>query len=51
VETAKDLGIEAWLLPNLKGEIANLASSGKTYFGDDTLRTITLFACGLSKKA
>ena len=49
VDAAKAEGIEVWLLPDLMHEIAILAKSGKTYFSDDTLRTITLFARGVAK--
>lgn len=49
VDAAKAEGIEVWLLPDLMHEIATLAKSGKTYFSDDTLRTITLFARGVAK--
>jgi hypothetical protein len=46
LEAAAECGIELWSLPGLMREIAALAKEGKTYFADDTLRTITLFARG-----
>ena len=49
VEAAEAEGIEVWLLPDLMHQIATMAKSGKTYFSDDTLRTITLFARGIAK--
>lgn len=48
VEAAKEQGIEVWLLPDLMREIAELAKKGNAYLGDDTLRTITLFARGVA---
>lgn len=41
---ARTAGIEVWLFPDMMQEIAEKAREGKTYFGDDTLRTLTLFA-------
>jgi len=41
---AEAAGIKVWLFPQLLREIAQKAREGKTYFGDDTLRTLTLFA-------
>ena len=45
-EAAAEHGIQLWSLPRLMGEIANLGREGRGYFGDDTLRTITLFVKG-----
>lgn len=45
-EAASEKGIELWSLPRLMGEIAALGREGRGYFGDDTLRTITLFVKG-----
>lgn len=45
-EAAAELGIEVWKLPDLMREIADKGARGQVYFGDDTLRTITLFARG-----
>ncbi|WP_165271743.1 hypothetical protein [Pelagerythrobacter rhizovicinus] len=47
-EAARELGVEVWLLPDLMQEIAAEGRKGNSYFGDDTLRTITLFARGIS---
>jgi hypothetical protein len=47
VEAASQLGVEVWQLPALMQEIAEEARKGNTYFGDDTLRTLTLFAKGI----
>ena len=44
LSAAKGLAITVWLFPDLLHEIAKMAREGKTYFGDDTLRTLTLFA-------
>jgi len=49
VEAARDLGVEVWLLPDLMRKIAEEGRKGNIYFGDDTLRTLTLFAKGLAK--
>lgn len=45
-EAAAEQKIELWSLPDLMREIAALGRKTKSYFGDDTLRTITLFVKG-----
>jgi hypothetical protein len=50
-EAAKLHGIEVWKLPNLMRAVADEGRKGNAYFGDDTLRTITLFARGLAQPA
>jgi hypothetical protein len=47
---ADDMGVEVWLFPALMQEIATKAREGKSYFSDDTLRTLTLFARSTSGK-
>jgi hypothetical protein len=42
-EKAAAHGIELWNFRNLMREIAELGRGKRTYFGDDTLRTLTLF--------
>jgi len=44
LETAGQMGVGVWLFPALMQEIAIMARAGKSYFSDDTLRTLTLFA-------
>lgn len=46
-EAARAHEIEVWKLPDLMRAVADEGRSGNAYFGDDTLRTITLFARGL----
>jgi hypothetical protein len=48
-EAAANLGIQLWALPDLMREIGELGADSKVYFGDDTLRTITLFVKGIAK--
>ena len=50
-EAAQAHGIEVWKLPDLMRAVANQGREGSAYFGDDTLRTITLFARGLAHSA
>ena len=50
VEAAAELGIEVWLLPRLMQEIADLGEGSKSYLGDDTLRTLTLFRKAMRAK-
>jgi hypothetical protein len=45
-EAAEAKGIEVWKLPDLMRAVAEEGRKGNAYFGDDTLRTITLFARG-----
>ena len=42
-EEAAAHGIELWDFRDLMREIAELGRHERTYFGDDTLRTLTLF--------
>ena len=46
-EAAAAHGIELWDFRELMREIAELGRNKRTYFGDDTLRTLTLFAKAL----
>jgi hypothetical protein len=46
-EAAAEHGIELWDFRELMREIADLGREKRTYFGDDTLRTLTLFAKAL----
>jgi hypothetical protein len=50
-DAARAHGIEVWKLPDLMRAVADEGRTGNAYFGDDTLRTITLFARGLAAKA
>jgi hypothetical protein len=43
-EAAAEHGIELWDFRELMRDIATLGKDKRTYFGDDTLRTLTLFA-------
>lgn len=43
-KAAADLNIELWKFPDLLLEIANIHREHRTYFTDDTARTIQLFA-------
>jgi hypothetical protein len=47
-EAALAEGIELWSLPALMHEIAQKTREGRVYLADDILRTIDLFARGLS---
>jgi len=51
-EAAAERGVELWDFRDLMREIAELGRDRRTYFGDDTLRTLTLFVKALdaSKK-
>ena len=48
-EAAHAHGVEVWKLPDLMHALAEEGRKGNVYFGDDTLRTITLFARGMAK--
>lgn len=50
-ETAAQHDIELWDFRDLMSEIADLGRHGRTYFGDDTLRTLTLFTKALDSRA
>ena len=50
-QAAEAHGIEVWKLPELMCAVAEQGRKGNSYFGDDTLRTITLFARGLATAA
>jgi hypothetical protein len=43
-EQAQEKGITLWHFADLLGEIAKAVKQGRTYFTDDTLRTLHLFA-------
>jgi hypothetical protein len=47
-EQAMTEGIELWGLPGIMKEIAEKAREGRAYYTDDTLRTIDLYARGLT---
>jgi len=49
-ELAKVQGIDIWNLPDLLQEIADEHGKQRTYFSDDTARTIQLFAMALEAK-
>lgn len=46
IEKAAEAGIEVWFFPELMREIVNKLGKNKSYFGDDTLRTLLLFVQG-----
>lgn len=50
-EAASAKGIGVRLLPDLMQQIADLAERGRAFLGDDTLRTLTLFAMGIRARA
>ncbi len=47
---AQEAGIELWMFPTLLHKIANAHSEHRTYFTDDTARTIQLFAMASTQK-
>jgi hypothetical protein len=47
---AAEHGIELWDFRDLMREIAELGRHDRTYFGDDTLRTLTLFVKALDSR-
>ena len=49
IEKAKTLDMTIWLFPDLMAEIREEIQHGRTYFVDDTLRTIHLFDKALKK--
>jgi hypothetical protein len=50
-EAAAAQGVELWDFRELMSEIAELGRHKRTYFGDDTLRTLTLFVKALDGRA
>jgi len=50
-EAAAAHGVELWDFRDLMREIAELGRHQRTYFGDDTLRTLTLFIKATDSKA
>ena len=50
-EAAAEHGIELWDFRDLMAQIADFGRHDRTYFGDDTLRTLTLFAKALDSNA
>ena len=50
-EAAAGHGVELWDFRDLMRKIAELGRHQRTYFGDDTLRTLTLFIKALDSKA
>lgn len=49
IEKAETLDMTIWLFPDLMAEIRDKIRDGRTYFVDDTLRTIHLFDKALKK--
>lgn len=49
-EAAAAHGVELWDFRDLMREIAELGRHQRTYFGDDTLRTLTLFIKAIDSK-
>jgi len=50
-EAAAEQGVELWDFRELMAKIAELGRHERTYFGDDTLRTLTLFVKALDSNA
>lgn len=50
-DAAAKHGVELWDFRDLMAQIAELGRHQRTYFGDDTLRTLTLFTKALDSKA
>lgn len=50
IELAAQQGIKIWVFPELLQEIATKHRDHRTYFTDDTARTIQLFAMAFDKK-
>jgi hypothetical protein len=50
-EAAAEHGVELWDFRELMAQIAELGRHERTYFGDDTLRTLTLFVKALGSNA
>lgn len=44
ISVAQEVGIELWDFKEILREIAEISSSGKSYFTDDTMRTLQLMA-------
>jgi len=48
-EVARQAGVELWDFKTILQEIADISSVGKTYFTDDTMRTLQLMAKATTK--
>lgn len=48
-QQAEEAGIDLWRIGDLMREISTQARSGRSYFTDDTLRTLQLYSMALAK--